>query len=945
MRINLNFKKIAALLLPALFTALFTAAYPAPAPAVQAKSAGDGTVSTIYSIPAEKYTVGSISYELPSGIPVNVIKNFISIKKDGKFSMHGLEKTIKNLYASGYFSDISVFSKINEKQKLIFLNFIFFPKIYIGTVNIRGLKGTGISSGKILNSIPLKKGSEFLKYYRTLSIKKIKEIMLKEGYPGAKAAVSSYILRSSRKYAVNIDIDAGKPVLISKISISSKSYYPRKSIEAMAGKLTQKPLSEYRIKNFRKEIRSLYKNQGYLNALVEKPKISYASKYKTIITFYIHPGNKIKFHFAGIEPFKTDFIENSVFFLKNVLIFDKGTFKSFQRVLENFFKKEGYYFSKVSFKENDNKTDKRTDVYYSVKKGHKVSIKAVVINGYKPLKEETLLSIMRIRKSSMFNGSYFSKNMLLRDISDIENYYNNEGYLSTHISYDLKFGSDKKNVTVVLNIKKGIRTIVKSVYIDGLPKSLKPSDAKITDYFYKMQTLPFYIVKAENGKDMLSTKLADSGYVFSKVRLDVGYAENKKYAILHYYVNGGPRVRIKNILIIGNTITKTRYISGLLLFKKGQIYRQKNIIDTQNRLYKTGIFNSVTIKVENPEDEKPYKNIIVKVKDAKPVNLSFGAGYGTYARYRGFVQVENNNLFGYGKSLSARFSKSAIYTNLLLNYYDRAIYNYRGLAFNAQGLDTDIITLNYTMHKEGGAFSLIRRFGSHLKGLISYGMFYDFLSGLNPGAQIIPRDTGFTRISSVSSSIIYNSKNNVFNPTSGNLTTLKFSYSGLPIDSQINFFKIFFHTEEYIPLVYGTVFLYSLRFGYIRPLPPTTQVPINERFFLGGRTTVRGFPQDSIGLVNLNPYSYPIGGDVMENYNLQVNIPVHNNFNFFIFQDGGNVFLNEQDIRPLALYKSAGAGIMYMSPIGPVSFSYGFILTREPYWPAGGINFTIGTSF
>ena len=98
----------------------------------------------------------------------------------------------------------------------------------------------------------------------------------------------------------------------------------------------------------------------------------------------------------------------------------------------------------------------------------------------------------------------------------------------------------------------------------------------------------------------------------------------------------------------------------------------------------------------------------------------------------------------------------------MLSYYDPAIYGYRGLAFNASGLDTDVITLNYTMHKEGVDFSLIRRFDRYFKGLLSYGMFYDFLSGLNPGAEITPRDDGFTRISSTSLSFIYNTKNNIF---------------------------------------------------------------------------------------------------------------------------------------------------------------------------------------
>ena len=900
--------------------------------------------SSIYNIPAEEYVIKSIKYEMPSGIPIKDIKNFIFIKNGERFSMHFLEKTVKTLYASGYFSNISVFSEINKKQKTISLKFIFLPKIYIGAVNIEGLKATGIPAETILDSIPIKKGSRLFKYYKKLSEQKIKEIMLKGGYPDAKIEIKPSVPPGSKKYIVNIYIKPGKPVIVSKIFVKFKLYYPKKIVNELVKKLISKPLNLYKLQKFRKKIWDLYKNNGYLNAIIEKPKIAYISKYNAVVSFDIHPGYKIIFHFNGAAPLKQNFIENSVLGIKNVLIFDKGTFKAFKRVLKDFFKKEGYFFAEVFLNEKKNEAAKTINIYYTVKKGHKVEIKNITISGNKPVGKKTIISLMKTRVTSFFNREYFCEKRLKSDITNIKNYYNNEGWLSARIFYKLKFAADKKSVIISIDINKGTPTTVKNVYIKGLPGFLN-TNKKLTDYFFKMRKLPFYIIKAENGKNLLSTKLADSGFVFSKVKLDIKYSNDKKYASLYYYIQSGPRVRINNILILGNTITKTSYIKSLLLFKKGDFYSQKKIINTQNRLYKTGIFNSVSIKIDEPDNIKPDKNITVSVKDAKPLDLSFGAGYGTYTRYKGFIQLENNNLFGTGKSLSARFSKSAIYTNLLLDYYDRAIYNYRGLAFNAQGLDTDIITLNYTMHKEGGSASLIRRFNDRLKGLLSYGMFYDYLSGLNPGAQITPRDTGFTRISSASASVIYNSKNNIFNPTSGNLTTLRFTYSDFLIDSQVNFFKIFFHTEEYIPFIYDTTFLYSLRFGYIRPLSPTTQVPINERFFLGGRTTVRGFPQDSIGLVNLNPYNYPIGGDVMENYNLQLNIPVYNSINFFVFQDGGNVFLNTSDIRPLALYKSAGAGIMYLSPIGPISFSYGFILTREPYWPAGGVNFTVGTSF
>ena len=901
--------------------------------------------ANIYGINAGMYTVKSINYRVPAGIPAGNIKNLFYIKAGRKFSMVSLEKTIKTLYASGYFSNISVFANINSKLKLIYLKFVFFPKIYIKEINIKGLKNTGISSRRIIKSVPFKKGGLIYKYYKTISIKKIKKIMDRGGYPSAKVSIKTAVLNEKPKaYAVNIAIISGRPVIISNIFVRFKLYYPKKKAEALIKKLIGKPLNLKNIRELRKSIWDLYKNKGYLNAIITSPKITYISKSEAVITLNAHPGYKILFHFKGIKPLSENFVKTSVLQMKNVLIFDDGTFLAFQKVLKKYYMKQGYFFTKVSFKENKDKKNKTINVYYSVNKGNKVKISSVYITGYKPFKRETIAHLMRTRVTSFFNGEYFRKNRLKNDVQNIKNYYDNEGYLSARISYKLKFSPDKKSVAVTVNIDSGIPTTVKKVYITGLPAIFK-SDAALTGYFLKMKAKPYRIIKAENGKELLSTKLSDSGYVFSRVKMNVKFLKNKKNAYIYYEIKAGPRVRIKRILITGNTVTRTGFIESLLLFKKGQFYDQRKILETQNRLYKKGIFNSVVIKIENPENEVSEKTVTIKVKDAKPLDLSFGGGYGTYTRYKGFIQIENNNLFGTGKSLSLRFSKSAIYTNLLLNYYDPAIYGYRGLAFNASGLDTDVITLNYTMHKEGADFSLIRRFDRYFKGLLSYGMFYDFLSGLNPGADITPRDMGFTRIGSTSLSFIYNTKNNIFNPTSGNLTNLRFSYSNFLLDSQINFFKIYFHSEEYIPFVYNTDFLIGARLGYIRPLSPTSQVPINERFFLGGRTTVRGFPQDSIGLVNLNPYRYPIGGDVMENYNLQLNIPVYKSFNFFVFQDGGNVFLDTSDVRPLALYKSAGAGIMYLSPIGPISFSYGFILTREPYWPAGGVNFTVGTSF
>ncbi len=915
-------------------------------PGATASGLSDITANhSIYNIPSERYRVKSVDYLLPRDIPIRDIENLFLIKSGQMFSMYRLEKTIKMLYSTNYFSNIMVFSKINRKQEYMHLKFIFVRRVYIKKVHVNGLKDTDVPDKYILKLIPLKDGGQFFKYYKKRSIGAIKKAMYRFGYPDANVNISSYILRKFKKYVININITPNDPVIISKVFVKYKVFYPKKKVLMFINSVTGKPLNKFLVKKLAKQIKAIYYDNGYLNAVIPAPEIKYLSRFKAVIIVKVHPGNKFIFHFKGISPLKPDFIKESVLNFNNVFIFNKGMFATFKTVLTNFYARKGYFYARIHLRVKKDINNRTISVYYVINKGYRVAIRNIIIKGSEPFGKSTILSLMKTRVTTIFDHEYFNKIRLADDMVNIENYYNNKGYVTAEVSDDSILSKDKKSVIVRVVIKKGIRTYVKNITITGLPPDSKTKD--LIGYFNSMRNKPFYIIKAENGKNLLSTRLANSGYVFSKVRLRVKYGKTKngRYVYLHYDIESGPLTRINHIIILGNTVTQTAYIKGFLLFKKGEIYNQKNIIETQNRLYRAGIFNYVSINIENPQNIEPYKNIIVKVKDAKSVFLNFGAGYGTYVRYRGFAQIEDSNLLGSGKSLSAIFSESSIYTNLLLDYYDPAIYNYRGLAFNVKGLDTDIITLNYRLHKEGGIFSLIRRFNANLKGLFSYEIFYNTLSGLNPGAQTNTRDIGFTKIDAISSSVIYNTKNNMLNPTSGILTTLKLTYSASLLGSQINFVKLFFHTEQFIPFIFHTMFLYSLRLGYIKPLSPTTRVPINERFFLGGRTTVRGFPQDSIGLIGLNSYHYPIGGDIMENYNLQLNIPVYGGFNFFIFQDGGNVFSNIRKLSLFALYKSVGAGIMYMSPIGPVSFSYGFILNRKPYWPSGGINFTIGTSF
>ncbi|MHB8292432.1 MAG: POTRA domain-containing protein, partial [bacterium] len=394
------------------------------------------TVPLIYSVPL-KTKIASVSFRLPSNVRFKSIEYYIYIKKGQYFSMYNIEKTIKALYKSKLFLNIMVFYKYKNKQ--IYLKFFLFPRVYIKTITINGLKNSGIDKKLILNKIPLKIGKQYSYSYKKESINIIKKFIVDSGYPSANVLINSYVLRINKKYAINIKINLNKPIIISKVFIHWKTFYPAKILSSAIKEIEGKPLSKILIKKLRKHIRNIYIKQGYLTPVIETPVIKYISKYKIILLFSIHPGYKILFHFKGIKPYSSDLIKNKVLNINNVFVFDRGTFLAFKKVLINFYTTKGYFFNKVFLKEIKNRHSRIINLFYRINKGYKVAVKNIIIKGNHPFSLSKIRSLMRTHTSSLFSYEFFYERRLKRDIGNIENFYNNQGYLSAKINYSLKF--------------------------------------------------------------------------------------------------------------------------------------------------------------------------------------------------------------------------------------------------------------------------------------------------------------------------------------------------------------------------------------------------------------------------------------------------------------------------------------------------------------------------
>jgi outer membrane protein insertion porin family len=262
---------------------------------------------------------------------------------------------------------------------------------------------------------------------------------------------------------------------------------------------------------------------------------------------------------------------------------------------------------------------------------------------------------------------------------------------------------------------------------------------------------------------------------------------------------------------------------------------------------------------------------------------------------------------------------------------------------------------NFSIERVGFLNGVDRPFGPSLNGGLETQVEQARVFDVEPDAVLIPEDDGSLRTVAVQPFVLYDSRDDKFAPTRGFLDSLRFRY-GLPGLSTIHFSKLIGQHAQFIPLVDGLTFIYSLRSGWGRALDGGDFLPIRERFFLGGRTSVRGFGENSIGPRGAN--GGEIGGDFYVNTNLELQFPLLYGLGGAIFFDGGGLYLlqcdadcrEQRDISRAALNfdnfrRSVGAGLRYHTPVGPIAVDYGIKLDRRGGESFGRLHFSIGTTF
>ena len=203
-------------------------------------------------------------------------------------------------------------------------------------------------------------------------------------------------------------------------------------------------------------------------------------------------------------------------------------------------------------------------------------------------------------------------------------------------------------------------------------------------------------------------------------------------------------------------------------------------------------------------------------------------------------------------------------------------------------------------------------------------------------------DTGTLEISSISPSVFYDTRDNPFDPSSGSLQVFVVKYASEAFLSEAEFIKGTIKSSWFVKLFKPVVFAFSLGGGAAYGLDESEEIPLIERFFLGGRTTVRGYSNDTLGPKGKN--DNPTGGNMFALTNWELRISVFKGFGLVTFLDAGNVWRTADEVDDELKY-TIGTGLRYNTPVGPVRIDYGHKMNKESGDSSGEVHFSFGHAF
>ena len=666
--------------------------------------------------------------------------------------------------------------------------------------------------------------------------------------------------------------------------------------------------------------------------------------------------------FVGLHEFDTEALSKS---LKDVGIgegkpFDRALADRAEQELKRQYLTKAYYGAQVSTTITPIERN-RVNVVFTVTEGSPAKIGKIRILGSKVFSESTLLGLMDRTTSGWLTWytktDRYSRTALNGDLETLKSYYLNRGYLEFAVTgTQVTISPDKQRINIDITVNEGQQYTVTGIKLEG------EFFGREDDFKRRVFLQPG---KPYNGEEVAATTRAFSdlfgtyGYAFARVDSRPDIDRETGQVVVTFVAEPARRVYVRKVLVAGNSRTRDEVIRREFRQFESAWYDGQKIKASRDRVDRMGYFKEVTIDTQEVAGAPDQVDVILKVEERPTGNISVGAGYSSQQKLSLTGSIRQDNVFGTGNYLGLDVSTAYTGRALVLSTVDpyftvdgvsRAIdLFYRTIKpYNSLGEQYELVSHGGSI-RFGVPFSeqdtvffgagYERTSMSTNTGLPNSYLLYAQEFGRSSGAY--PLTIGWQR----------DSRDSLTSPMAGKYQRVNFELSPVG-DAQYG--RLNAQYQQFFQLTNKITLMFNSELGWGEGLGGRPY-PIFKNFYGGGLGSIRVFEAGTLGPVDVTG-SYT-GGNRRLNMNAELYLPVpgggnDKTFRLFAFMDGGGVWGPDAKLGWSSLSKgqdmiraSAGIGLSWLSPMGPLRLSYGTPVRSDPHDRIERFQFQIGTAF
>ena len=596
----------------------------------------------------------------------------------------------------------------------------------------------------------------------------------------------------------------------------------------------------------------------------------------------------------------------------------------------------------------------RVDLVFEISEGDKTLVKRVAFVNNRAFSESRLRGVLSTKESAWYRllsaDDVYDPDRLTYDEELLRQFYLEQGYADFRVTSTVaELAPDKSGFFITMTIDEGQRYKVgKVAFVSEIPRVDGASLAPLS----KVESGAWLNGKlVEKTAAAMTDALGNRGYAFAEVNPDYKRDPEKRTVDITFRMGESARVFVERINITGNIRTLDRVIRREIPLAEGDAFSTEKLRLAERKLRNLGYFKTVQLEVQ--PGTAPDRSVInVAVEEQSTGELSFGAGFSSTESLLADVRLRERNFLGRGQDVRIATTFSGLRQEFDLGYTEPYFLDTNLRA----GVDLFRITRElredsaFDERRTGTSLRLGYNITDNLTQTIRYTIRQVNITDIDPAAsRFIREQEGETLTSSIGQELTYDTRDNLFLPTQGFYVRYAAEFAG--IGGDVDFLRNSIGSGFFVP-VSGDQWVWSLETnaGYVFGWSGD-DVRINDRFFIGG-DDLRGFKLAGVGPRDLATED-PLGGNLFVTATTELRFPLGLPEELGVtgrtFFDAGTVSRSDSEgagiVDSGTLRTSAGVGLAWQSPFGPVRIDFAQALSKEDYDETEFFRFSFGTRF